>query len=269
MQRLSLSERYSVLDLRLAETLDSGLDLFHARLVRFEVLAVTGRWDEAQEMWNLLNPMGRDWPRGSYRPGEAELSRLGSLLLPQGGLTETDLAAAEELARTGRNRPATRTLHRLRGQWRLARGEHALAVESLQDAIQMAHEAGFPDSDSETMLALARFHLNQLPAGREEALRLSAVRNPAHLPLAELWHALGDTEQAAKHAKTAFRHAWADGEPYVERHKLDRAKALLRQLGEDIPELPAYDPAQHPKEPWEEQIEAEIAERRKSAEPQI
>lgn len=67
---------------------------------------------------------------------------------------------------------------------------------------------------------------------------MSATRNPAHLPLAELWHALGDTEQAARHAKAAYRYAWADGEPYVRRHALDRATALLRQLGQDIPALP-------------------------------
>ena len=88
-------------------------------------------------------------------------------------MTEEDLAAAERLARTGQNRRAIRILHRLRGEWRLARGEHALAAESIQDAIRMAHEAGFPDPGSETLLALARFRLKQLPEAREEALRVS------------------------------------------------------------------------------------------------
>jgi len=68
------------------------------------VLAVAGRWDEAEEMWNLLNPMGRDWPRNMYRPGDAEQYRLEFMLFPQGRLTEEDLAAAELLARTGQNR---------------------------------------------------------------------------------------------------------------------------------------------------------------------
>ena len=268
LNRLVQSERYSMLALRLAETLDSPEHLFSARLNHCEFLALVGRWDEAEQMWNLLDPMGRDWPRRSYRPGDAEQSRLDLMLFPQGRLTEEDLAAAERLARTGQNRIAIRGLHRLRGEWRLACGGYALAAESLQEAIRMAHEAGFPDPRSETLLALARFHLKQLPAAREEALRLSAGRDPARLPLAELWRALADTEQAARYAKAAYRHAWADGEPYVRRHALNRAKTLLRQLGEDIPELPAYDPAQDPKQPWEDEITAAITELRKPAQPE-
>lgn len=268
LNRLALSERYSVLALRVAEELDKPEHLFSARLFYLAVLAVAGRWDEAEEMWNLLNRMGRGWPRHHYIPGDAEQCWLELMLFPRGRLTEEDLAAAERLARTGQNRKAIRTLHRLRGEWRLARGEHALAAESLQEAIRMAHESGFPDPESETLLALARFHLQQLPAAREEALRLSAVRDPAHLPLAELWHALGDTEQAATHAKAAYQYAWADGEPYVRRYALDRAKTLLRQLGEDIPALPAYDPARYPKEPWEDEIAAAITELLNRAQPE-
>jgi hypothetical protein len=265
MNRLALSERYSMLALRLAEALDNPFHLFDARQTHFEVLALEGRWDDAEQMWNLLDPMGRDWPQTRYRPGDAEQHRLEFLLFPLGHLTEEDLAATERLARTGQNRRTIRILQRLRGEWRLTRGEYALAVESLQDAIRMAHESGFPDPRSETLLALARFHLmQQLPAAREEALRLSAGRDPAHLPLAELWQALADTNQAAKHGKAAYEHAWADGEPYVRRHDLDRAKTLLQQLGEDIPALPAYDPTQHPKKPWEGEITAAITRLRES-----
>ena len=260
LNRLVLAERYSMLALRLAEALDSPEHLFRARLDHSELLAVVGRWDEAEEMWNLLGPTRRGWSRHLYRPGDAERSRLELILFPQGRLTEGDLAAAEGLAGAGKNRAAIRGLHRLRGKWRLSRGEHALAVESIQDAIRMAHEAGFSDPESETLLALARFHLKQLPAAREEALRLSAGRDPAHLPLAELWYVLADTEQATIHAQAAYRHAWADGEPYVRRHALNRAKTLLQQLGEDIPALHVYDLVQHPKKPWEDEITATIAE---------
>ena len=38
-----------------------------------------------------------------------------------------------------------------------------------------------------------------------------------------------------------------------------------QQLGENIPELPAYDSSKHPKEPWEDEIAAGIEELRKSA----
>ena len=268
LNRLALSERYSMLALRLSEALDDPVQLFQARRYYFRTLAVTGRWDEAEELWNLLDPMGRNWPRATYRPGDAERFRLEVMLFPQGRVTEEDLAAVERLARKGQNRKAIRALHLLRGEWRLARDEHALAVESLQEAIRMAHESGFPDPKSETLLALARFHLEQLPAAHEEALRLAAVREPAHLPLAELWHALADAQQAAKHAKAAYRHAWADGEPYVRRHVLDRAKTLLQKLGEDIPALAAYDPEQHPTNPWEDEITVAITELRKPVRPE-
>ena len=267
--QLALSGRYSTLALRLAETLDRPMDLFRTRLLRFEFLALTGLWDEAEEMWNLLNPMGRDWPRRNYRPGDAELSRLESLLLPQGRLTEQDLAAAQRLARTGYNRYAIRRLHRLCGEWRLVRREYSLSAESLQEAIQMAHETGLPDPESETMLALARFHLDKLPSANKEAFRLSDVRDPAHLALAELWHALGDADQAINHARAAYVHASADGEPYVRRYHLDRAEALLLKLGGDVPDLPAYDPGRHSKEPWEDEIAAAIAELRESDGPQV
>jgi len=268
LNKLALCERYSVLSLRLAEAKNDPAGLFGARLEHWSLLAVEGRWDEAEEMWNLLDAMGRDWPRRAYLPGNAELYRLEFVLFPLGRLTEEDLAAGERVARSAQNRVVIRRVHRLRGEWRLTRGEHALAVESLQEAIRMAHEAGFPDFGSETLLALARFHLGQLPAAREEALRLSAGRDPAHLSLAELWHALADTRQAVEHARKAYRYAWGDGEPYVRRNALDRAKALLQQLGEDIPALPAYDPDQDPKGPWDDEITAAIAELRKPAQPE-
>ena len=268
LNRLALSERYSILALRLAEVLDDEEDLFKARLKYFTALAVGGHWNEADEMWNLLDPMGRNWPRSIHRPGDAEQCRLEFMLFPRGLMTDEDLTAAERLGRVGQNRRAIRILHRLRGEWRLVCGEYALAAESIQDAIRMAHESGFPDPESETLLALARFRLKQLPEPREEALRLSGGRNPAHLLLAELWHALAESEHAAIHAKAAYRYAWADGEPYVRRHALDCAKTILRELDEDIPVLPAYDSVQHPKQPWEDEIAAAITELRKPAQPE-
>jgi tetratricopeptide (TPR) repeat protein len=263
LNRLALAERYSLLALRLAVALYSPEDIFRARLNQFEILAVTGRWDEAEQMWNLLDPMGRDWPRRVYRGGEAERSRLEVLLFPRGRLTEEDLAAAEGLSRAGQNRESTRLLHRLRGKWLLSRGQDDLASVSFHEAIRMAHEAGFPDPESEALLTMARVRLKQTAGAHEEALRLSAWRNPAHLALTELWLALGDTEQAAKHAKHAYRYAWADGEPYIRRSDLDRAERLLQQLGEHIPAVPVYDPAQDPVSPWEDEITAAIREMRK------
>jgi hypothetical protein len=49
---------------------------------------------------------------------------------------------------------------------------------------------------------------------------------------------LGDTTRAVNHAAAAYRAAWADGEPYVRRHDLTRATALLNQLNVETPNLP-------------------------------
>ena len=40
--------------------------------------------------------------------------------------------------------------------------------------------------------------------------------------------------------------------------KIVYACVLLETLGAEIPELPAYDPSQDPKLPWEDQVEAVI-----------
>jgi hypothetical protein len=259
---LILSERHSLLSLEIAiDITDSSLSLFRARLRRFEVLALTGRWEQAEEIWDLLDPMGRSWPRPSYAPGEAELSRLDLMLFPLERLTDEELTSAESLAHAGHSRPAMRGLLRLRGKWQLSLGKDALAAENLQIAIQMAHETGMRDEESEVLLALAGLSVNGLPDSRQEARRLSTVRDPsAHLPLAQLWQALGETDQAIVHAKAAYRYAWADGEPFVRRHQLNQAATLLNELGADPPALPAYDPARYPISGWEHDLIAAIRE---------
>jgi hypothetical protein len=82
------------------------------------------------------DPMGRDWPRPTHRPGDAEGVRLELLLFPRGRLTAGDLHGAERLACTGQNRRQIRLLHWLRGHWQHSRGEYASAAESLRDAIR-------------------------------------------------------------------------------------------------------------------------------------
>ena len=80
----------------------------------------------------------------------------------------------------------------------------------------------------------------------------------AHRILAQLWLALGDPEQATHHALTAYRWAWADGEPYVHRYELTRSTELLQQMNVPIPNLPPYDPAKDEPFPWEADVRAAI-----------
>jgi hypothetical protein len=263
--RLAGYDRWIQLEQELAELSKDSDFLFCALLERFKQLSEIGRWADAEAAWRSLDPMGRDWSRALYRPGDAEY-RYARSRFRQGYLTEDLLAHAEGLARSGRNRQVVRFLHELRGEWRLRQGEWAFAVESLHEAIRMSREAGVSDNALEAWLALAQFRLGQLPAASHEAARLAgrlAGKNgSAQLVLAELWHAIGAPERAAEHAAAAYRWAWADGEPYVHRYELSRATALLRQLGAEIPGLPVYDPALDQPLAFEIQVRAFIEELR-------
>src|SRR5205823_4928860 len=115
-----------------------------------------GQWTEAQSMWSLLSPMGRGWSRAIYRPGYAEYC-LAKFHFYRGDLTQDHLLSAEQLARAGKDRMTIRNLHELRGQWRLERGEWALAAESFGEAITMARAVGQTEPHLETTLAAAKF----------------------------------------------------------------------------------------------------------------
>ncbi len=96
------------------------------------------------------------------------------------------------------------------------------------------------------------------PDPRHEAEQLASAKRPSHRTLADLWFAIGDYEQAKKHALAAYKRAWADGEPYVYRYELNKARALLEKLGAEVPNLPPYDPSKDEKLPWEDQVAAAI-----------
>ncbi len=257
MYRIAKAERLILFALELASLLKPGTDLFIARLARFTQLVEVGRFAEAESMWQLLDPMGRTWIRALYRPGGAE-SEYAWFRFKQGTLKEEHLAHAEQVAKAGKNRGVVRGLHRLRGQWLIEQGQWALAAESLHEAVRMAREIGGADTRAEVMLCLAKYRLGQLPDPRAEAEQLAESSSRPNRALAELWLAIGDREQAKKYALAAYKVAWADGEPYVYRYYLNKAVALLGQLGEEIPNLPPYDPSNDEKLPWEDEVAAAI-----------
>jgi hypothetical protein len=255
--RLAQEDRCTKLALDLATLLRDKQAIFTAALNRFWLLSIVGQWSAANDVWDLLHPMGRNWSRASYRPGTAEFlyARLRFL---KGDLREDELARAEQLTKEGKGRSMARELHFLRGSWKLERGECALAEESLHEAVSMARAVGQADAAAETQLAIARCHLGQLADPQHEAVRLASASRASNLDLAELWLAIGDREQAKKHALAAYERAWADGEPYVSRYELNKSRALLEKLGAEIPDLPPYDPAKNGKFPGEDEIKAAI-----------
>lgn len=257
--RIAATQRCLHLDLELATVINDQELIFRGRLDSFHVLTRVGHEAEAEELWQLLDPMGREWSRAAYRPGEAEYA-FARFRFEQGALTGDDLARAEALAEGGRDRTVRRYLHGLRGEWELSRGNWALAAGSLHEAVRMAREAELGDPPAEAQLALAQFRLGRLAEPRQEAEQLSAAKNRSPLGLAALWLAIGDPEQAKKYALAAYERAWADGEPYVFRYSLNRARALLEELGVEIPDLPPYDPGKDEKLPWDQDV-AEAIER--------
>jgi hypothetical protein len=150
----------------------------------------------------------------------------------------------------------------LRGEWRLEKGQWELAKESLHEAVRMARSVSQADPRAETQLALTKFRLGQLADARHEAEQFAQFEKPSNRVLAELWLAIGEWEQAKKHALAAYRWAWADGEPFVHRYELNKSRALLERLGAEIPNLPPYDAAKDEKLPWEDEVVIAIEELR-------
>lgn len=265
---MAAAERCTRFALNIATLIDAKGLLFSRRLFFFVQLNRTGQWQEAEAMWQLLDPMGRDWPRNFYRSGDAEY-HYARLLFVQEKLTEAPLKKAEQLALAGNNRQVIRCLHGFRGEWQRKQGHHALAAESLREAVRMAHEVGQIDRaamQAEVLLALAQYHLGELTDHHQVAEHLAKAKQPNHLGLAELWLAIGDHSQAKKHALAAYKWAWADGEPYVNRYELNETCALLKKLDVAIPQLPPYDPSKAEKFPWENDVRAAIEILRKEKE---
>ena len=256
---LAKAIRLKALVLDLASANEASDAIFKSRLNLFGDQSRLGQWQAADVTWQLLDPMGRVWGRNFYRQGDAEYY-FARVHFWQGSLQEEHLTAAATLAGPDGNRAALRALHQLRGTWRLEQGEWALAAASFDTAVTMAREVRLVDAESETALALAKHHLGQLScdAARSEAERLAGLRQPAHRYLAMLWLALGDRAQAKHHALAAYKWAWADGEPYVNRYELTQTTELLRQMNVPVPVLPPYDPAKDEPFPWEADVRAAI-----------
>jgi hypothetical protein len=122
--RLAPQERCLRYSLKTAVLTGDHEKTFRVRLDLFANLALGGQWAEAATLWDLIEPMGRDWRRSAYRSGYAEYC-YALFRYWQGDLDEKHLAHAEQLLQTGKDRQFARVLHRLRGEWLLERREWA------------------------------------------------------------------------------------------------------------------------------------------------
>ena len=70
---LRKAERVLLLSLDLATLMDDDEDLFvMPAVIALTIFRRIGQWADAEAIWLLLDPMGRDWSRAGYRPGVAE-----------------------------------------------------------------------------------------------------------------------------------------------------------------------------------------------------
>jgi hypothetical protein len=118
----------------------------------------------------------------------------------------------------------------------------------------MAREVAREDEHSEALLALARLRAGMSFDVVAEAERLANTTGKVALVLADIWQALGNRDRAVEQALLAHDWAAADGEPYVHRHQLERARGLLAELGVTPPDVPRYNRSKAVRYPWEEAI---------------
>ncbi len=125
----------------------------------------------------------------------------------------------------------------------------------------MEREIGEENTFVEAQMALARLRIGERFDARGQAERLSEKKGSA-IAVAEIWRELGENDRAIEYALRAHAWAAADGEPYVYRYDLDRARTLLVDLGALLPEVPRHDPSRSKPFPWENDIRVFIEELR-------
>jgi len=152
-----------------------------------------------------------------------------------------------------------RYLFSLVGVWRQSRDEHAGAIASFDQAIEMAHAVRLRDPESEARRAVSLARLNTRRAEAEAAATAVALTAPLEA-LAELWLVLGDIGKARDAALRGFKQYWADGPPYCFYWELEACRRVLKEIGEPEPVLPPFDPANFPPLPFEADIERLIEE---------
>lgn len=227
------AERLRTLAAELVEASRDPELLFMSKFRAYSLAVRTGNRQLADELWAVLEHMGRDWRRGVYRPGEAETERALDLL-NRGELTEQILTRAEEVVARGNSIWLKQNLREIRGEWYLARKDPDRAIDCFSEALTWCRERGLENHHCEARLALARLRAGE-SCEKAEVERLSTVSEDADsVVVAELWQELGEPREAVKHARRAY--LWAvQQEPYVPLDCLDGAVRILADCSADLP----------------------------------
>jgi tetratricopeptide (TPR) repeat protein len=254
--------------LKVAEGIGAGEEIFIALLDLFRLWSRCGHADHAEEMWCRLDPMGREWPRSYYRPGDAEIFRAHDEFW-RGAISLSKLDEVESVAKNGNNWFGVYQIAALRGEYYFGEGAYDRSAKHLTKAICMQREASHRDVRCEAFLALARAHsgkgTDQLRAPiLELAEDLSAGGPSSARPVAELWRLVGNEKLAHQHALRAHDWAMGEGEPFVSRYELQSSRRLLKELGLELPPVRQMEPLKGRPLQWKGEIAKVVAAARKA-----
>jgi len=141
---------------------------------------------------------------------------------------------------------------RAQGEVALGLNDFAIADERLHHALTRARIVNLVEEELPALVALAELRRRQgeAQAAREflDDVWEAAERGPYPLIHADACHVLAQIErdagqqaQAIEAATQAYRLAWCDGPPFAYHWGLEKARALLRELGASEPLMPAFD----------------------------
>lgn len=215
-------------------------DLALSYLAQSNHSCTIGDFKVAESYWQQFAALPRPTTRSIYRPGWGEFA-LARIRWFQARLDHGDLSEVERLAREGNSRGLIRQLLWLRGEWHFSRGEWQEAATDFEEHVKMTREVNLIPSWSEARLALAQVKMGHSIPLHELTHRLSTAKDPPYLPLAELYLAVGENENARRQAHAAYKKAWGVGAPYVDWKTLQQARTVFAALGDPEPQLPAFD----------------------------
>ena len=188
---------------------------------------------------------------------------IARVFLAQHCLYFGDLAAARryaedafELARHRSYRRFKVRAARRQGEAAAGLNDFATAEERLHHALTYAHIVNFVEEELPALVALAELRRRQgdLGAAREllDEVWEAAERGPYRLfhadarnVLAQVERDAGNHTKAVEAATRAYELAWCDGPPFAYHWGLEKARALLKELGAGEPVLPPFDESKY------------------------
>ncbi|GAB4522395.1 MAG: hypothetical protein OHK0046_34860 [Anaerolineae bacterium] len=257
--QLSLALRVLHTAVMLAETTGNQKEVIHSTFFLLGLYADTGQWIETETAYDALqdNP-----PRDRFWQADVEKHYAESLIYRRYEATAA-LERAEVQAVEGRHSLIYRQIKGWQGEAVLQLGDTQAALRWFEESLQLHRKSGSDDT-AWVLGGMARAYALLGDGDRARAIiEDNDFDSKEVINVAEVYHILGEHDQARQYALHAYKRAWADGPPYVWWWHLERAKAVLDALGEPYPDLPPYDPARIGKFPYEDEILA-VIEREKA-----